>query len=163
MAPLFADKDDLLHVPWSSFGFQHKNARTFMHVTLVRPREALDRHADHSFSGPMRGPYLPERTPSLEGVLERTSLMKHRQDLEPLASLSFEHRSATGISPERSAQIQMALISHGYLSGAPTGNWDTASVAAMRRLQSEHGWQTKFMPDARALIFLGLGPGTSGP
>ena len=28
----------------------------------------------------------------------------------------------------------------------------------MRQYQSDHGWQTKLMPDSRALISLGLGP-----
>jgi hypothetical protein len=28
----------------------------------------------------------------------------------------------------------------------------------MRRYQSDHGWQTKEVPDSRALISLGLGP-----
>jgi len=28
----------------------------------------------------------------------------------------------------------------------------------MRRYQSDHGWQTKEVPDSRALIKLGLGP-----
>ncbi|MGI4828069.1 MAG: peptidoglycan-binding domain-containing protein [Janthinobacterium lividum] len=71
--------------------------------------------------------------------------------------------SQTGISQERAIQIQAALGRYGYLTGSPTGIWDTASVAAMRRLQSDHHWQIKFMPDARALIFLGLGPGKETP
>ena len=28
----------------------------------------------------------------------------------------------------------------------------------MQQYQSDHGWQTKLMPDSRALISLGLGP-----
>ena len=45
-----------------------------------------------------------------------------------------------------------------YLTGEPSGNWDPATQAAMRRYQAEQGWQTKTVPDARALIRLGLGP-----
>ncbi len=59
---------------------------------------------------------------------------------------------------ERATEIQTALIKQGYLSGAPTGSWDAASIAAMQRLQSDNGWQSKITPDARALIKLGLGP-----
>jgi hypothetical protein len=58
---------------------------------------------------------------------------------------------------DRAAQIQSALIHAGYLSGSPTGHWDTESEAAMQKLQSDNGWQTKIVPDSRALIKLGLG------
>ena len=64
-----------------------------------------------------------------------------------------------GMDSERATQIQSALIKQGYLTGEPTGTWDAASVAAMQKLQGENGWQTKFTPDARALIKLGLGGG----
>ena len=59
---------------------------------------------------------------------------------------------------ERASQIQTALIKQGYLTGEPTGTWDSASVAAMQKLQGDNGWQTKITPDSRALIKLGLGP-----
>jgi hypothetical protein len=59
---------------------------------------------------------------------------------------------------ERATQIQTALIKSGYLSGEPTGTWDAQSMAAMQKLQSDNGWQTKIVPDSRALIKLGLGP-----
>ena len=65
---------------------------------------------------------------------------------------------ATPMSTERATQIQTALIKQGYLSGEPTGTWDADSIAAVRKLQSDNGWQTKIVPDSRALIKLGLGP-----
>lgn len=58
----------------------------------------------------------------------------------------------------RATQIQSALIRAGYLKGDPTGHWDSASQAAMEKLQADNGWQTKLVPDSRALIKLGLGP-----
>ena len=68
------------------------------------------------------------------------------------------------IDDERATEIQAALIKAGYLSGAPTGHWDDASIAAMTKLQAANGWQTKLVPDSRALIKLGLGPTNSaGP
>jgi len=63
-----------------------------------------------------------------------------------------------GMPSERATQIQTALIKQGYLTGEPTGTWDSASVAAMQKLQGDNGWQTKITPDSRALIKLGLGP-----
>jgi hypothetical protein len=39
-----------------------------------------------------------------------------------------------------------------------SGHWDSTTEAAMRKFQSDNGWQTKLMPDSRAIIKLGLGP-----
>jgi peptidoglycan hydrolase-like protein with peptidoglycan-binding domain len=65
------------------------------------------------------------------------------------------------IDSSRAAEIQTALIRQKYLTGAPTGQWDTQTQVAMRQYQSDHGWQTKLTPDSRALISLGLGPNHS--
>jgi hypothetical protein len=65
------------------------------------------------------------------------------------------------IDDERATQIQQALIKAGYLSGQPSGHWDAESEAAMGKLQGDNGWQTKLVPDSRALIKLGLGPSTA--
>ena len=67
-------------------------------------------------------------------------------------------RGQQGIQPERVTQIQQALIHAHYLTGDATGNWDTTTVAAMQKFQADQGWQTKLMPDSRALMKLGLGP-----
>lgn len=67
-----------------------------------------------------------------------------------------------GIDNERATQIQSALIKAGYLSGEPSGHWDASSQAAMEKMQADNGWQTKLVPDSRALIKLGLGP-NAGP
>ena len=67
-------------------------------------------------------------------------------------------RGQKAIDAERTEQIQEALIREHYLSGAPSGKWDAATEAALRRYQGEQGWQTKTVPDSRALIKLGLGP-----
>ena len=44
------------------------------------------------------------------------------------------------------------------MTGEPTGQWDSTTVAAMQKFQADQGWQTKLMPDSRALKKLGLGP-----
>jgi peptidoglycan hydrolase-like protein with peptidoglycan-binding domain len=62
------------------------------------------------------------------------------------------------IDPDRAKEIQTALIREHYLTGEPTGQWDSASQAAMSKFQADQGWQTKLTPDSRALIKLGLGP-----
>jgi hypothetical protein len=73
------------------------------------------------------------------------------------------HASATHLTmaPERATEIQNALIKSGYLTGTPSGQWDAQSQAAMEKLQADNGWQTKLVPDSRALIKLGLGPNSA--
>jgi hypothetical protein len=63
-----------------------------------------------------------------------------------------------GIDPDRAREIQSALIRENYLTGAPSGQWDSQTEAAMLKYQADHGWQTKLTPDSRAIIMLGLGP-----
>jgi peptidoglycan hydrolase-like protein with peptidoglycan-binding domain len=62
------------------------------------------------------------------------------------------------IDSERVAQIQGALIREHYLNGEADGQWSSTTQAAMQKFQSDHGWQTKLIPDSRALVKLGLGP-----
>jgi len=62
------------------------------------------------------------------------------------------------IDPERAKEIQSALIRENYLTGTPSGQWDSQTEAAMLKYQADHGWQTKLTPDSRAIIKLGLGP-----
>lgn len=67
-------------------------------------------------------------------------------------------RGQQSIDSERATQIQQALIREHYLTGDPSGKWDATSIAAMQKFQADQGWQTKIMPDSRALKKLGLGP-----
>lgn len=62
------------------------------------------------------------------------------------------------IDSDRVTQIQQALARENYLTADPNGDWDSTTVAAMQKYQADHGWQTKLMPDPRALKSLGLGP-----
>ena len=62
------------------------------------------------------------------------------------------------IDSERVTQIQQALIREHYMTGEASGQWDSTTQAAMQKYQSDQGWQTKLMPDSRALMKLGLGP-----
>jgi hypothetical protein len=74
---------------------------------------------------------------------------------------SAKRTSQTSIDSARTTEIQTALIKSGYLSGEPTGAWDTTTQAAMQKLQADNGWQTKLVPDSRAIIKLGLGPNSN--
>ncbi|MGH9488051.1 MAG: peptidoglycan-binding domain-containing protein [Terriglobales bacterium] len=60
-----------------------------------------------------------------------------------------------GISDGRAAQIQKALQQAGYLQTV-SGRWDDSTIAALKKYQSDHHWQIHYIPDARALLALGL-------
>ncbi len=62
------------------------------------------------------------------------------------------------IDNSRATAIQQALIREKYMTGEPSGLWDSNTRSAMAKYQAAQGWQAKRVPDARALIKLGLGP-----
>ena len=74
---------------------------------------------------------------------------------------SWKKKGQQSINSERATQIQEALIREKYLTGEPTGSWDARTQAALVKYQGDNGWQTKVVPDSRALIKLGLGPNYS--
>ncbi len=63
-----------------------------------------------------------------------------------------------GIEGDRARTIQEALIRAKYMDGEPSGVWDQKTKDALTHFQSDNGWQSKVVPDSRALIKLGLGP-----
>jgi peptidoglycan hydrolase-like protein with peptidoglycan-binding domain len=67
-------------------------------------------------------------------------------------------RGQQKIDNARTEAIQQALIRENYLKGEPSGSFDAATQAALQKYQADHGWQTRVVPDSRALINLGLGP-----
>jgi len=71
-------------------------------------------------------------------------------------------RGQKAIDTTRTRQIQQALIEKHYMQGEPSGKWDDATQNALRKFQADHKWQSKTVPDSRALIELGLGPSTEG-
>src|SRR3984885_12381327 len=90
-----------------------------------------------------------------------TSLATHGGKAKYASSRTSSKRKPRGqqkIDSERAEAIQEALIREHYMSGEPTGTWNQTTEDAMRRYQSDHGWQSKQVPDSRALINLGLGP-----
>jgi hypothetical protein len=104
-------------------------------------------------------PAAPKKTSSSKTAkpasTHKTSTRKHRSRK---ASVSSKKRGQQVIDPKRAQEIQEALIREHYLSGEPAGTWNDASQKAMQKYQADHGWQSKQVPDSRALIKLGLGP-----
>jgi hypothetical protein len=74
------------------------------------------------------------------------------------AARSRRPHGQQAIDPARVMEIQKALIHEHYLTGEANGEWDQTTIAAMQKYQADQSWQTKLMPDSRALKKLGLGP-----
>ncbi|HEX3819106.1 MAG TPA: peptidoglycan-binding domain-containing protein [Candidatus Sulfotelmatobacter sp.] len=98
-------------------------------------------------------PSVAAQTSTTPSAKKSTTHSKHSRKKK-----SPKVRGQQKIDPQRAQEIQQALVRDHYLTGEPTGTWDSASEEAMRRYQADNGWQNKTVPDSRALIKLGLGP-----
>ena len=99
--------------------------------------------------------------PTFAASVRHTSTSTHASSSHKLSHSRKGSRRVRGqqaIQPDRVTEIQQALAREHYLSTDPNGDWDSTTVAAMQKYQADHGWQTKLMPDPRALKNLGLGP-----
>jgi hypothetical protein len=72
------------------------------------------------------------------------------------------HHGQQAIDSDRTREIQAALIREHYLDGEASGVMDQRTKEALTKFQNDNGWQTKIVPDSRALIKLGLGPSHEG-
>ena len=97
------------------------------------------------------------KAPASHSSASKTSTHKTKHARSKSKSKSRK-RGQQAIDSERARQIQEALIREHYLQGEPSGRWDNLTQMAMQRYQADQGWQTKTIPDSRALIKLGLGP-----
>jgi hypothetical protein len=91
-------------------------------------------------------------------TLSAASSSTHTSKSHSHKKKSAKVRGQQKIESERARSIQEALIREHYMTGEATGTWNQASEDAMRKYQADHGWQSKQVPDSRALIKLGLGP-----
>lgn len=73
------------------------------------------------------------------------------------SSKAVKHTGQRSIDDNRASEIQSALVKSGYMTES-SGHWDATTEAAMQKYQADNGWQTKLIPDSRAIIKLGLGP-----
>ena len=96
-------------------------------------------------------------SPAFATRTHRTSSAHARSSHRP-APKSHKIHGQQSIEPGRVTEIQQALIREHYMSKDADGQWDSTTLAAMQKYQADHGWQTKVMPDSRALKKLGLGP-----
>ena len=114
-------------------------------LLIVAPASAKSHKASH------KATKTSTRTSSRHGKVKRVA-----------AKGAWKRHGQQGIKEERAREIQAALIRERYLDGEATGVWDNRTQTAMVKFQADNGWQTKVLPDARALIKLGLGPDHAG-
>jgi len=65
-------------------------------------------------------------------------------------------RPAPGISSERVTEIQNALIKAGYMDGPASGQYDDATIEAMKQFQADSGLPRTGLPSAAVLKKLGV-------
>jgi hypothetical protein len=92
----------------------------------------------------------------------RATSSGHARTSHKVIPKSHRLHGQQAIEPARVTEIQQALIRQHYLGTEANGKWDATTEAAMQKYQADQGWQTKLMPDSRALKKLGLGPDYSG-
>jgi hypothetical protein len=100
----------------------------------------------------------PSVSPSNKKVASKSRKKVSRKSSRRARRGAWRRRGQQAMDEQRTRQIQEALIREKYLTGEANGKWDDRSKAAMMKYQADNGWQTKVLPDSRALIKLGLGP-----
>jgi len=131
---------------------------------------ALPAFASHIHRAPTSGHSSASHKSVSSSPTERRGIQKSTTRRGSKASLTAKGSKASrapkvhqlrgqqSIDPARVTEIQQALIREHYLDGEANGKWDATTMAAMQKYQGDQGWQTKLMPDSRALKKLGLGP-----
>ena len=97
-------------------------------------------------------------SPAFATRTHRATTSSHSRSSHRVAPKSHKVHGQQSIESGRVTEIQQALIREHYLSKDADGQWDATTIAAMQKYQADQGWQTKLMPDSRALKKLGLGP-----
>ena len=120
------------------------------------PSAATAAKAAHHTSGHAATKRTSTQRPSVRPQKSKNS--RGKNGFKTGSKYGSKKRGQQAIDSGRARQIQTALIREHYMQGEPSGSWDSATQAAMKRYQADQGWQSKQIPDSRALIKLGLGP-----
>jgi hypothetical protein len=100
----------------------------------------------------------PQHRSAAKAKIHKSSSKSAKSSKKGKGKKSWQAKGQKSISDDRTREIQAALIREKYLTGEPTGQMDGPTRQALIKLQEQNGWQTKIVPDSRALIKLGLGP-----
>lgn len=75
---------------------------------------------------------------------------------QPRVADSSSPHASPGIPSERVTEIQKALIKAGYLDGPASGQYDDATIQAMKQFQADNGLSQTGLPSAPLLKKLGV-------
>jgi peptidoglycan hydrolase-like protein with peptidoglycan-binding domain len=114
----------------------------------------------HPANAASTAPSLPQSSASAAQGSSTTAAKKKRSSKKHHGSKREPTQKAP--TPQRISEIQSALARGGYYQGTPNGKWDSNTVAAMQKFQSENGLSSNGKIDASSLQKLGLGSGTAG-
>lgn len=79
-----------------------------------------------------------------------------RPAVSTVPNVSKKRVDLTRMDSDRISQIQDALVRKNYLTGTPTGVYDSVTEEAMRRFQADHKVDVTGFPTAQSLKLLGL-------
>ena len=100
----------------------------------------------HTASSPKAPKYKAPKSKGLKSKAPKYKAPKSRRS------------SQQAPTPERYKEIQQSLASKGYMSGEPSGKWDTESGEALKRFQTDQNLTPDGKLNSLSLIALGLGP-----
>jgi hypothetical protein len=86
----------------------------------------------------------------------RYRYVRRRAESESAPIAAAPRPTSSGIPGERVTEIQNALIKAGYLEGPASGQYDDATIQAMKEFQTANGFAATGTPSAPALKKLGV-------
>ena len=101
----------------------------------------------------VRGKYAVRRK---RGRYVARSRRRSRSSQPQEVIASGASRSAPGIPAERVTEIQNALIKAGYMDGPASGQYDDATIEAMKQYQADNSLPQTGLPSATLLKKLGV-------
>ncbi|MFL6214927.1 MAG: peptidoglycan-binding protein [Blastocatellia bacterium] len=125
-----------------------------------RERRALARSERRTLARSERGGRLMRERVVVRGRhgrrVVRYRYVRRRSEPEAAPVAATPRPTGSGIPGERVAEIQNALIKAGYLEGPASGQYDDATVQAMKEFQTANGFAATGTPSAPALKKLGV-------
>jgi len=101
--------------------------------------------------------YAANRTPGHSTAYASQHKGSTQRRWQPRTLTGYQRLARVHLQPERTQEIQQALIREGYLQGEANGQWDSRTHDAMLRYQTDHGFSPTGLPEAKSLMKLGLG------
>jgi hypothetical protein len=125
-----------------------------------RERAALSRSERRELARSERGGRLVRERVVVRGRhgrrVVRYRYVRRRAETESAPVAVAPRPTGGGIPGDRVTEIQNALIKAGYLEGPASGQYDDATVQAMKEFQSANGFSATGAPSAPALKKLGV-------